>query len=284
MSTPAETRPAPPNLTVAEFAADTRHLLTRRGLQLSVRVAEFEDGSGCAILVGDPERHRNPLVRIHSRCLYGDAFDSEDCDCGPELELALDKIQAAGAGVVLYLEQEGRGAGLTVKAQGLRLSESADIDTFDSYARLGFDHDLRSFVYAAQFLTGVLGLSRIRLLTNNPRKAHTLAEHGLLVETEALPTTPRNRRALRYLESKRRKAAHHLPSRGAWHLEIWGVRLGVAALAFSGVGAILLLARELLIVHELLVLAVVFTHPVARAARLRARMLTHRLRGLAARR
>ncbi|MGX1811641.1 GTP cyclohydrolase [Nocardia sp. NPDC055321] len=151
------------------------------------------------------------LVRIHSRCLYGDALQSDDCDCGPELDLAMDMIQGEGSGVLIYLEQEGRGSGLIVKAMGLRLGAQIGVDTFTSYKMLGHPIDSRSYEHAAEALSG-LGLRSVRLLTNNPAKAHALREAGLGVREIPLWTAPRSERARRYMESKHRLGGHRPPA------------------------------------------------------------------------
>lgn len=191
-------------MTAVELSAldQTRHPLTRKGRELSVRVAEFDDGQ--VLVFGAPTD--DCLVRIHSRCLYGDVLGSQDCDCGPELEQAMDLIQEAGSGVLVYLEQEGRGAGLINKARGLGLSERLGLDTFASYASLGLDADSRCFKLAAEALT-TLGLRSVRLLTSNPDKASALREAGIDVTVVRLRTEPRSERARAYQAAKRRRRA-----------------------------------------------------------------------------
>ncbi|MFF2550152.1 GTP cyclohydrolase II [Nocardia sp. NPDC058058] len=191
----------------------TAHSLTRKGRELSVRVSELradpETGAGellgHILVFGDPDQEC--LVRIHSRCLYGDALGSQDCDCGPELDLAMDLIQAEGHGVLVYLEQEGRGSGLIVKAMGLRLGAQIGVDTFTSYRMLGHPIDSRSYGHAAQALSG-LGLRSVRLMTNNPDKVAALEEAGFAVVTVPLLTEPRSERARQYMEAKRRFRGH----------------------------------------------------------------------------
>lgn len=194
-----------------DLLADTDHSLTRKGVELRVRVLALpgHDG-GHALIFGEVERHPNPLVRIHSRCLYGDALQSADCDCGPELDRAMDEIQREGAGVLIYLEQEGRGAGLVIKAKGLRMSEQTGIDTFTSYQTLVSHTDLRSYDTAAECLRG-LGLTSVRLLTNNPAKVRALRAAGTAVRMLPIPSLPRTAREYRYLNDKRRKGGHLLP-------------------------------------------------------------------------
>ncbi|MCP2317874.1 3,4-dihydroxy 2-butanone 4-phosphate synthase / GTP cyclohydrolase II [Nocardia amikacinitolerans] len=193
---------------------ETGHRLTRKGRELRVRVMAIpgaEDG-GHAMIFGPIAD--GCLVRIHSRCLYGDALRSDDCDCGPELDLSMDMIQDAGCGVLVYLEQEGRGAGLVDKARGLRTSEVFGLDTFDSYERLGLCADTRSYENAANALLH-LGLRSVRLLTNNPDKVRALTDLGIAVTVVPLVTRPRSERARRYLEAKRRRRGHTIPDESA---------------------------------------------------------------------
>ncbi|MFF0610603.1 hypothetical protein ACFYUD_18225 [Nocardia tengchongensis] len=195
---------------------EPEHWLTRHGRELRVRVEMLDAAadSGYVLIFGDladaRAKGRPPLVRLHSRCLYGDALESDDCDCGPELRLAMDLIQAAGVGILVYLEQEGRGEGLLVKAQGLRLSEDEGVDTFHSYERLGKMHDSRSFQAAACYLRDTLMLTSVRLMTNSPHKIKALTDAGLSVGRVPLETPPQSDRARRYLEAKQRIRGHEL--------------------------------------------------------------------------
>ncbi|MFI7671574.1 GTP cyclohydrolase II [Nocardia sp. NPDC049526] len=196
---------------------ETGHRLTRRGRELQVGIVPIRhqvDGGHALVFgqatAGSPEISDGCLVRIHSRCLYGDALRSDDCDCGPELDMAMDMIQDEGAGVLIYLEQEGRGAGLINKARGLQTSDRFDIDTFASYARLELSADSRSYESAAQCLRE-LGLTSVRLLTNNPEKVEPLERAGLAVTRVPLHTWPRSERARKYLQAKRRHRGHQIP-------------------------------------------------------------------------
>ncbi|MFI6865671.1 GTP cyclohydrolase II [Nocardia sp. NPDC050406] len=193
------------SLTVA-----AEHSLTRKGREIQIQVMEVTADPTIGHLLVFGELGDNPLVRLHSRCLYGDALRSDDCDCGAELELTMDMIQAEGAGVLVYLEQEGRGAGLIAKARGLRLSEEYGVDTFTSYRMLGVDVDSRSYTRAAESLRSGLDLAAVRLLTNNPDKVEALRAAGLRVEVVPLRTRPRSERAKHYLEAKRIHAGHLL--------------------------------------------------------------------------
>ncbi|WP_067687017.1 hypothetical protein [Nocardia jejuensis] len=193
-------------------------MISRRGRDLAIRqVLELREksGSGAEVCIGHVlvfgDLRDGCLVRIHSRCLYGDVLRSDDCDCGPEIDLAMDRIQTEGHGVLIYLEQEGRGAGLVVKAKGLRLADRTGVDSFASYLALGHPIDSRSYEQAAEALTQ-LGLTRIRLMTNNPEKLVAVRGVGITVYPEPLVTAPRSERARRYMESKRRVTGHHLPT------------------------------------------------------------------------
>ncbi len=195
----------------ARAGSDTAHRLGRHGKQLPVRVIEIPDpdDGGHLLIFGEPRN--GCLVRVHSRCLYGEGLGSDDCDCGGELTESMDRIQSEGAGVLVYLEQEGRGAGLIWKARGYRESEQSGSDTFDSYRRLGLDADTRRYDPAAQALRD-LGLTHVRLLTNNPDKCRALAEAGITVEPVALTITLQSWRGRQYLQAKRRHRRHTIPA------------------------------------------------------------------------
>ena len=159
-----------------------------------------------ALVQGDVAGQADVLVRMHSKCLTGDVFHSLRCDCGPQLHAAMKLIGAAGRGVVVYLDQEGRGIGLLNKLRAYELQDQGN-DTVEANERLGFAPDLRNYGIGAQILRD-LGLSSIRLMTNNPRKVVGLDAYGLsLVERVALPTDPtaHNRS---YLDAKRDKLGH----------------------------------------------------------------------------
>jgi 3,4-dihydroxy 2-butanone 4-phosphate synthase/GTP cyclohydrolase II len=148
------------------------------------------------------------LVRVHSRCLTGDVFGSERCDCGPQLHAALHQIEQAGKGVLLYLDQEGRGIGLVNKLKAYNLQDQG-LDTAEANLKLGFKPDLRDYGLGAQMLRD-LGIRKMRLLTNNPKKIVGLEGYGLevvaRVPLEMVPT----RRNQAYLATKRDKMGHLL--------------------------------------------------------------------------
>ncbi|MDP6385969.1 MAG: GTP cyclohydrolase II, partial [Planctomycetota bacterium] len=147
-------------------------------------------------------------VRVHSECLTGDVFGSMRCDCGAQLAQAMDFLAKKGCGVLVYLRQEGRGIGLAAKLKAYELQDEG-LDTVEANNALGLPADLREYGIGAQILH-FLGVRRMRLLTNNPKKIHGLGGHGLeVVEQTPLEITP-NPINLRYLRTKRDKLGHTL--------------------------------------------------------------------------
>lgn len=155
-----------------------------------------------------PEQADPVLVRVHSECLTGDVFSSGRCDCGAQLDTALQRIADEGRGVLLYLRQEGRGIGLTAKLHAYRLQEQG-LDTVEANLRLGLPVDKRDYGIGSQILRD-LGLRRIRIMTNNPRKIYGLEGYGLSVVEEVPLRTPPNAENQAYLDAKRIKLGHHL--------------------------------------------------------------------------
>lgn len=161
-----------------------------------------------ALVKGEIQGREDVLVRVHSECLTGDLFGSLRCDCGPQLHRAMERIEEEGTGVLLYMRQEGRGIGLLAKLKAYALQEKG-MDTVEANEALGFDADLRDYGVGAQILAD-LGLRRIRLLTNNPRKIIGLEGYGLEVSQRvALEISP-NPYNERYLKTKSCKLGHYL--------------------------------------------------------------------------
>ena len=167
------------------------------------------DGSHhLALVKGKPKAKDAVLVRVHSECLTGDVFASRRCDCGNQLHDALRRIAQEGTGVLVYMRQEGRGIGLPAKIQAYRLQEKG-FDTVDANRKLGFSADLREYGIGAQILTD-LGVRRMRLLTNNPKKVVGLAGYGLeLVDQVPIKTKP-NAHNRKYLATKKKRMGHRL--------------------------------------------------------------------------
>ncbi|MGY0075186.1 MULTISPECIES: GTP cyclohydrolase II [Vibrio] len=148
-----------------------------------------------------------PLVRMHSECLTGDVFHSSRCDCGEQLEETINKMGDTG-GIILYLRQEGRGIGLYNKIDAYRL-QSEGMNTYEANNHLGFGDDLRDFTEAAQMLKA-LGVSKIRLVTNNPKKVRELKEHGIDIEEVVNTSAHIKSGNENYLKAKVAHGKHHL--------------------------------------------------------------------------
>jgi GTP cyclohydrolase II len=148
------------------------------------------------------------LIRLHSECLTGDVFGSLKCDCGPQLRVALQIIGANGGGVLLYLRQEGRGIGLANKIRAYALQDRG-LDTVDANRRLGFADDERDYGVAAAMLRA-LGISEVRLLTNNPAKVAGLEAAGIKVAERVAHQMPANPHNADYLTAKRKRSGHLL--------------------------------------------------------------------------
>ncbi len=161
-----------------------------------------------ALVKGDVKRKDNVLVRVHSQCLTGDVFHSLRCDCGTQLKTALQKICQEGQGVLVYMRQEGRGIGLLGKLKSYVLQDKG-LDTVDSAIALGYQPDLRDYGIGAQILAD-LGLSRIRLLTNNPRKIIGLEGFGLKVVERVPIIVKPTKKNIKYLTTKRDRLGHIL--------------------------------------------------------------------------
>ncbi|MCW3066196.1 MAG: 3,4-dihydroxy-2-butanone 4-phosphate synthase [Solirubrobacterales bacterium] len=184
-------------------------LPTRFGDFRAVGYRELDGGAQHVALVkGDVAAASDVLVRVHSACLTGDVFGSERCDCGGQLDEAMQRIADAGRGVLLYLAQEGRGIGLLNKLRAYGLQDEG-LDTVDANLELGLPVDLRDYGIGAQILVD-LGLSSVRLLTNNPKKIVGLEGYGLVVVDQVPIDQPPGEHNLAYLQTKARRLGHLL--------------------------------------------------------------------------
>ena len=159
-----------------------------------------------ALTKGEFFENESVLVRVHSKCLTGDTFHSLRCDCGEQLDEAMRMIQEEGNGVIVYMNQEGRGIGLTNKMRAYMLQDDG-LDTVEANEELGFKPDLRDYGIGAQILVD-LGLHKIRLMTNNPRKIAALAGYGLEVVERVPIEIPPNEANIQYLQTKQKKMGH----------------------------------------------------------------------------
>jgi GTP cyclohydrolase II len=218
---------------IMKFRHDAVHSLEIAGeakvpLQggIATRFVVFRDavgGGSVAVIVGAPDFSKPVPVRLHSACLTGDVFGSSRCDCGDQLRLALTRLKEEGGGVILYLEQEGRGLGLANKIRAYALQD-AGLDTVDANTTLGFDDDERDYGVAARMLQ-MLGCTRVLLMTNNPTKLEGLIEAGIEVSGRKALQAPINVHNRRYLTAKAMRAGHKLD-----HL--------ISALSEAGDGAV----------------------------------------------
>lgn len=182
----------------ATLGAYIEHPLPVRELGV-VRTVVSPDGEVAAFIWGNPVD--GSLVRIQSRCTYGEVLGSEMCECRGQLDEAVRRIACEGHGIILYLDQEGRGAGLAVKARAYRDYDEEGLDTFSSYENMGLNPDLRCYEGAAAMLL-YLGVTRVRLLTNNPDKTSQLRACGITVEQTDLIVSA-STHASAYLAAKR---------------------------------------------------------------------------------
>lgn len=187
-----------------DFDCHSYHSLVdgRTHMALTVGIERAADG-GAFHAIEEPV-----LVRVHSQCLTGDAFGSLRCDCGPQLHSAMQRVQAEGRGVVLYISQEGRGIGLANKLRAYALQDRG-LDTVEANEHLGFRPDEREFGTGAQILHD-LGIRRLRVLTNNPKKLAGLQAYGLEIVAQVPLVAGRNPHNQKYLETKRDKLGHLL--------------------------------------------------------------------------
>ena len=223
-SAPAVAAHDPPLVTVAAGAVARFRAAAIQSLSIAAeasvpvnggtptRFVVFRDaigGASTAVIVGKPDFSQPVPVRLHSACLTGDVFGSRRCDCGDQLRLALARLEQHGGGIILYLEQEGRGLGLANKMRTYKLQD-AGLDTVDANTTLGFDDDERDYGVAVRMLQ-MLGCTRVSLLTNNPAKLDGLLGRRHRGRPGACRcTAPINADNRRYLTAKATRAGHKL--------------------------------------------------------------------------
>ena len=172
---------------------------------------KYESQEPLVFIMGDPSKVAAPLVRLHSSCFTGDLLNSLRCDCGDQLRMALQMIGAEGVGVLVYLPQEGRGIGLVEKIKAYQLQDEG-LDTVEANLALGYKADTRDYGVGIQLLKDI-GLRKIRLLTNNPKKTDAFIYGGFDLEVvDQVPIMPPiNEHNARYIATKRDKLGHKLP-------------------------------------------------------------------------
>lgn len=191
----------------AEIDADA-FLPTESG-NFRIRVTVDENGlEHCLVYTGDLTGDNPPLIRIHSECLTGDAFGSLKCDCGPQLRASLERIQEEGHGAVVYLRQEGRGIGLNSKIKAYALQDCG-YDTLDANLALGLPADGRTYGIAARMLKEA-GVSKVRIMTNNPLKIQGLRDNGIDVVNRVSHISGISVENLDYLKTKKERMGHIL--------------------------------------------------------------------------
>jgi 3,4-dihydroxy 2-butanone 4-phosphate synthase/GTP cyclohydrolase II len=190
--------------------AATAKLPTRYGGEFKIIVYENDVDSmkHIALVKGDIEPEDEVLVRVHSECLTGDTFGSERCDCGDQLHAAMKRVEEEGKGVIVYMHQEGRGIGIVNKIKAYELQEHGR-DTVEANIELGFKEDLRDYGIGAQILVD-LGVRKMKLLTNNPKKIVGLQAYGLSITGRVPIEIEPTESNIRYLETKKNKMGHIL--------------------------------------------------------------------------
>ncbi len=193
---------------IVEFVRKVTLPTSHAEFKLHLYRSTLDDENHMALVLGDVTTDEPVLVRVHSECFTGDVLGSLRCDCGNQLDAAMEMVAQEGRGVILYMRQEGRGIGLANKLHAYQLQEEG-LDTVEANEKLGFAADLRDYGVGAQILTH-LGLSRIRLITNNPRKIVGLEGHGLQITERVELVCEGTEHSHRYLKTKKEKLGHLL--------------------------------------------------------------------------
>jgi len=193
---------------LVEQVATTRFPTRFGEFTLHLYGTSIDDKHHLALVKGEVANEKEVLVRVHSSCVTGDVFHSLRCDCGEQMETALELIEKEGRGVFLYMHQEGRGIGLMNKIRAYALQDQG-LDTVEANEKLGFKADLRDYGIGAQILSD-LGLSSIRILTNNPKKVVGLQGYGLTISDQVSLMVEPNEHNIKYLDTKRTKLGHKI--------------------------------------------------------------------------
>jgi 3,4-dihydroxy 2-butanone 4-phosphate synthase/GTP cyclohydrolase II len=196
------------NEMLVERVAEARLPTSKGEFQIMAFKSRVDPGEHLALVMGEWDEDESVLVRVHSECLTGDVFDSLRCDCGEQMQGAMDAIAREGKGVFLYMPQEGRGIGLHNKIKAYSLQDHG-MDTVDANESLGFESDMRHYGIGAQIL-GSLGVRKMRLLTNNPRKLVGLSGYGLEIVERVPIETSANEENRDYLRTKKTRMGHIL--------------------------------------------------------------------------
>ena len=206
----AEERPELPegDELVVEKYADAQLPTRYRKFRILAFVNNRDNKEHVAVINGDVEAEQDVVTRIHSECLTGDVLGSLKCDCGEQLDRALEQIGEAERGIVLYMRQEGRGIGLAEKIKAYSLQDEG-LDTVEANQHLGFDDDLRDYTIASRMLE-IIGVDSIALMTNNPKKVQGLLNEGIDVTRRIPLKVLPNPHNVHYLETKREKSGHIL--------------------------------------------------------------------------
>lgn len=196
------------NEILVRCVSETRRATDYGLFDVYVFLDELEGKEHMLLTYGDWNQNQDEalLVRVHSECLTGDVFGSRRCDCGPQLDQAMKQIVEKGSGILIYLRQEGRGIGLLNKLKAYALQDQG-MDTVEANLHLGFPADKRDFAVAARMLE-VMGVSRVRLMTNNPEKVRTLGKFGVSVVERVAVIAPPDENAAAYLQTKKTKLGH----------------------------------------------------------------------------
>ena len=180
--------------------------------KLKIEVASFTPATDGDLIVtiGEPYKEECPLIRIHSECVFAQAFDSNLCDCADQLRLAMDKLVAEGNSILVYLRFDGRGAGLAAKVKATAL-EVKGVDTYESRVAIGVEPEGRDFSAIGEYLVKK-GIKKVRLLTNNPTKSQGLEKIGIIVYNEPLLVSSPSNNVRKLYETKANKFHHNIPN------------------------------------------------------------------------